>query len=182
MKRFILNTVAAASIALFGMSANLQAAPHGGAHAAHASRAPAHGVARAPVAHSHVASHAHVAVHAHAHAPLVHPAHVRYHVRGYRGWAWRCWFPGYRTYGYYCGDEQCWYYWYAPLNEYLPVSLHGDLPADPRGHCTGRHGPGPPWSACSAGRYDAGARSDYRPLRPRPREAGFRQLQRGTRN
>jgi hypothetical protein len=120
MKRFILTTVAVAFAAVLGCTTNLDAAPHrGGGHVA---------------AHAHVAAHTHVAVH--AHAPLVvhgHSVHVPVHVRGYGGWVSRCWFPGYRTYGYYCGTDQVWYYWYAPLDEYLPISYMSIYPPTPVG-------------------------------------------------
>jgi hypothetical protein len=52
-------------------------------------------------------------------------------VRGYRGWVSRCWFPSYGSYGYYCGADQLWYYWYAPLNEYLPISYMSVYPPTP---------------------------------------------------
>jgi hypothetical protein len=103
MKRFILTSVALVFALVLGSTANLDAAPHKGS--------------------GHVVTH--------AHAPSVvhgHPAHVQFHVRGYRGWVSRCWFPSYGCYGYYCGAEQLWYYWYAPLNEYLPISYMSVYP------------------------------------------------------
>ncbi len=107
MKRFIMTTLAVAFAAVLGFTTtNLEAAPHKGG--------------------GHVAAHAHVAVH--AHAPLGHPAHASFHVRGYRGWTSRCWFPSYSSYGYYCAADQLWYYWYAPLNEYLPISYMSTYP------------------------------------------------------
>ena len=114
MKRFILTNVAAVLVAVFGCITNVDAAPHKGG--------------------SHVVVHAHasVVVHPHpAHAPVVvhgRPAHVQFHVRGYRGWVSRCWFSSYGCYGYYCGTDQLWYYWYAPLNEYLPISYMSVYP------------------------------------------------------
>lgn len=120
MKRFILTTVAVAFAAVLGFTTNLDAAPHrGGGHVA---------------THAHIAVHGHVAVHAH-HALVVHghSVNVPVHVRGYRGWVSRCWFPGYHTYGYYCGTDQVWYYWYAPLNEYLPISYMATYPPTPVG-------------------------------------------------
>jgi hypothetical protein len=108
MKRFILTTLAMVSVVVLAFTTNLDAAPHKGG--------------------------GHVAVH--AHAPLGvhgHPAHVPFHVRGYGGWVSRCWFPGYRCYGYYCGADQAWYYWYAPLNEYLPISYMSIYPPTPFG-------------------------------------------------
>jgi hypothetical protein len=125
MKRFIQTIAAVAVATVFCFTTNLDAAPHhgGGGHVA----AQAH-----VVAHTHVVAHAPVAVH--AHAPLVvhnHPVH--FHVRGYHGWASRCWFPGYGCYGYYCGVDQAWYYWYAPLNEYLPISEMSIYPPTPDG-------------------------------------------------
>src|SRR6202035_4559245 len=33
-----------------------------------------------------------------------------------------CWFPQYRCYGYYSTVDGVWFYWYAPLNRFLPVS------------------------------------------------------------
>ncbi len=108
MKRFILTTVAVAIAAVMSDTTNLDAAPHKGS--------------------GHVV--------AHAHAPLVvhgHPIHASFHVRGYGGWVSRCWFPGYRCYGYYCGEDQAWYYWYAPLNEYLPISYMSAYPPTPVG-------------------------------------------------
>jgi hypothetical protein len=120
MKRFILTSVAAAFAAVLGTT-NLYAAPHGG-HPAHA----------AP--HTHAAPHAQVA--AHAHAAIVvhgHSMHVPIHVRGYRGWVSRCWFPRFGCYGYYCGTDQAWYYWYAPFDEYLPISYMSIYPPAPIG-------------------------------------------------
>jgi hypothetical protein len=111
MKRFILTAVALAFVAVLGLTTNLEAAPH---HA---------------VSHGHVA--VHVNGHAYGHRNLVYRGHsydVRIHERRYRGWTSRCWFAGYRTYGYYCGTDQSWYYWYAPYNEYLPVSYMSAYP------------------------------------------------------
>jgi hypothetical protein len=103
MKRLILTAAAAMMFAaMFGFTTNADAAPHkGGGHV---------------VAHSHA-----LVVHGHS-------IHVPVHVRGYHGWASRCWFPGYRCYGYYCGDDQAWYYWYAPFNEYLPITYMSIYP------------------------------------------------------
>ncbi len=130
MKRFILTALALAVALVFGGSAHLDAAPHGG-HASHAG-------------HAHVAVHAHAPVHAAAHVAVAHrpvaashfrtivdhgrSLHVPVHVRGYRGWASRCWFPGYRCYGYYGGDDQLWYYWYEPFAEYLPITYMSIYP------------------------------------------------------
>jgi hypothetical protein len=96
MKRFILTTAAVAFALFLGSTTNVEASPHHGGHAA-------------------VHSHRSLVVHGHS-------VNVRYHVRGYNGWSARCWFPAYRTYGYYCGSEQVWYYWYAPMNCYLPTT------------------------------------------------------------
>jgi hypothetical protein len=110
MRRFILTPLALAFGAMLGCAANLDAAPHRGG--------------------------GHVAVYAHAplvvHNQSIHGP-VHFHVRGYRGWVSRCWFPGYRCYGYYCGEDQAWYYWYAPLNEYLPISYMSIYPPTPGG-------------------------------------------------
>ena len=133
MKRFILTTAAVAFALVFGSTASLEAAPnHGGGHApAHAhvvhGHAPAHAHA---VAHGHVAPRANVhVVHSYGHRSLVvhgRSVNVRYYGRGYHGWNYRCWFPGYRTYGYY-GDGG-WYYWYAPFDEYLPITYMAVYP------------------------------------------------------
>jgi hypothetical protein len=119
MKRFILTTAAVAFAAVLSCTANLDAAPH---------KSVGH------VAPAHVAGHAHVAVR--SHATLVvhgHSMHVPVHVRGYSGWTSRCWLPNYRTYGYYCGADQLWYYWYAPLNQYLPITYMSIYPPTPLG-------------------------------------------------
>jgi hypothetical protein len=111
MKRFILTIVAVAFAAVLCTTSNIDATPHKGG---------------GPAVHPHVV--------VHAHAPLVvhaHPAH--FHVRGYGGWVSRCWFPSYGCYGYYCGAEQTWYYWYAPFNEYLPISYMSIYPPTPVG-------------------------------------------------
>ena len=116
MKRFILTTVALVAIAaMLGSTNSVDAAPHRVA--------------------GHAVTHGHVTVHAH-HDLVVrgHSVHVPVHVRGYAGWSSRCWFPGYRTYGYYCGADQAWYYWYAPLNEYLPVAYMSIYPPTPVGY------------------------------------------------
>jgi hypothetical protein len=111
MKRFILTTAAVAFALVLGSTTNLNASPphgHGGGH-------------------GHATVHAHVVVH--SHHPLVvhgHSVNVRYYNRGYHGWSARCWFPSYRTYGYYSGGE--WFYWYAPLNEYLPTTYMSIYP------------------------------------------------------
>ncbi len=113
MKRFILMTAALAFAAVLGSTTNLEAAPHMGG--------------------------GHVVVHAHApavfHGPALHghPVHVPFHVHGYGGWGARCWFPGYGCYGYYAGAEQVWYYWYAPFNEYLPITYMSTYPPTPLG-------------------------------------------------
>ena len=124
MKRFILTTVAVAFAAVLGCTTNLDAAPPRGHTTTHVRVA----------THAHVVTHAHVAIHAH-HTLVVrgHSVSVPVHVRGYGGWVSRCWFPGYRTYGYYCGTDQAWYYWYAPMNEYLPISYMSIYPPTPVG-------------------------------------------------
>lgn len=100
MKRFIPTAAALMTIAaMLGNTTNLDAAPHKGG------------------GHPHVVPHAHAALVVHGHS-----LHVPVHVRGYRGWVSRCWFPTYNCYGYYCGADQMWYYWYAPLEEYLPIT------------------------------------------------------------
>ena len=91
-------------------------------------------VNRNQATHDHVANHTHVATR--AHTTLVvrgHSVQVPVRVRGYRGWASRCWFGNYRCYGYYCGEDQLWYYWYAPLNEYLPIAYLSIYPPTPLG-------------------------------------------------
>ena len=109
MKRFILTSVALAFAVVLGSTTNLEAAPHKGG--------------------GHVASHGHVAAHT-GHASFVahRPVNFTFRARGYRGWASRCWFPSYRCYGYYCGADQLWYYWYAPLNQYLPITYMSVYP------------------------------------------------------
>ncbi len=61
------------------------------------------------------------------------PARVQFHAPDYRGWVSHCWFPSYGCYGYYCGTDQAWYYWYAPLNQYLPINYMLDYPPTPAG-------------------------------------------------
>jgi hypothetical protein len=132
MKRLILIVVAMAFAAVFGGTTNLDASPpKGSSHGA------SHTKAAGP---AHVAVHGRVAVHAnatdHAHRTLLvygRSVHVPVHGRGYGGWASRCWLPSYRTYGYYSGAEQVWYYWYAPLNEYLPITYMSVYPPTPMG-------------------------------------------------
>jgi hypothetical protein len=118
MKRFILTSVAAALAVVFSCSTSLEASPPRGA------------------SHGHVASHVHVAPgHAHVasyyHYHTIHGHSVRVYVGGYRDWAYRCWFPFYRTYGYYSGPDQVWYYWYAPFGEYLPITYMSIYPPTP---------------------------------------------------
>lgn len=48
--------------------------------------------------------------------------------RAFRNWTSRCYFPVYRCYGYYSPIQTQWYYWYAPFNQYLPVSLIATYP------------------------------------------------------
>jgi hypothetical protein len=119
MKSFILTTVAVAAV--LGCTIKVDAAsPRSGSHSASHARVATHG---------HVATNSHVAVH--AHRTLVvrgHSVNVPFHVRGYGGWGSRCWFPSYRSYGYYCDTDQLWYYWYAPLNEYLPITYMSIYP------------------------------------------------------
>ncbi len=116
MKRFILTNVAVVFALVLGWTNNVDAAPHkGGSHTVVHAHAP---VVHGPAIHTPVVVHGH-------------PAHVPFHVRGYRGWVSRCWFPGYGCYGYYCGTDQVWYYWYAPLNEYLPITYLSVYPPTP---------------------------------------------------
>jgi hypothetical protein len=49
--------------------------------------------------------------------------------RGYLGWIRYCYFPQYRCYGFYCATG--WYYWYAPLNNYLPIQYMAQYPPTP---------------------------------------------------
>jgi hypothetical protein len=112
MKSFILTSAAVAFALVLGSTSNLEASPH------HSS--------------GHVVAHGHVAVGYH-HNLYVHgrSVDVRVYHRGYNGWSSRCWLPGYRTYGYYCGSDNLWYYWYAPLNEYLPITYLSAYPPTP---------------------------------------------------
>jgi hypothetical protein len=55
-------------------------------------------------------------------------ARAVYHVRDYRAWSSYCWFPQYRCYGYYSSIDGLWFYWYAPLNRFLPVSYMVQYP------------------------------------------------------
>ena len=106
MKRFILTTLAAMAVGFAAMlcsTAEVDAAPHKGG--------------------GHVVIHGHGPVVVHGPA-----AHHQFHKRGYHGWVSRCWFPSFGCYGYYCGTEQIWYYWYAPLNEYLPITYMSMYP------------------------------------------------------
>src|SRR5436190_1573249 len=107
MKRFILTSVAAVLFAGLGVATNADAAPY-------------HGRSIHGSPHVHVTSRA-LVVHGHS-------VNVRVYARGYNSWAYRCWFPSYRTYGYYCGTERLWYYWYAPFNQYLPITYMAVYP------------------------------------------------------
>lgn len=40
---------------------------------------------------------------------------------GYDSWSQQCWFRQHNCRGYYCPQRQCWYYFYQPMNCYLPV-------------------------------------------------------------
>jgi hypothetical protein len=109
MKRFILTTVAVALATVFGFTSSADAGPH-----------------KAPI---HVAGHVHVSPHVHVGFGYhVHPGHVHVHVRGYHGWIARCWFPSFRCYAYFCPTDQAWYYWYAPFDQYLPISYMAIYP------------------------------------------------------
>ncbi len=50
-----------------------------------------------------------------------HNYNFRYYHRHYRGWSSYCWLPSYHCYGYFCPEDSCWYYWYAPYNCYIPI-------------------------------------------------------------
>jgi hypothetical protein len=124
MNRFVFASAALMLLAVFGYTANLDASPPHG-HPAHV--APAHG--HVAPAHLHVApAHVHVAAHTHALVIHGHSVNVSVRLHGYHGWSSRCWFPTYNTYGYYCGEDATWYYWYAPFNEYLPISYMSIYP------------------------------------------------------
>jgi hypothetical protein len=53
-----------------------------------------------------------------------------YKSHSYHGWSRYCWFPNYGCYGYYCPDDDTWYYWYGPGNCYRPVSDMASNPPD----------------------------------------------------
>jgi hypothetical protein len=117
MKRIILTSAALTALGLFGFAPILEAAPPPHGHPAPVPHAPAHvHVAPAHVAHTHA-----LVIHGH-------PVHVPVHVRAYHGWGWRCWFPSFNCYGYYSVEDQVWYYWYAPFDEYLPITYMSMYP------------------------------------------------------
>jgi hypothetical protein len=110
MKRFILTTAAVAFALVLGSTTNLEASPpHHGGHGS---------------AHVHVTAHSHRTVVVRGRS-----VDVRVYHRGYHGWTSRCYLPSYRTYGYYSGGG--WYYWYAPFNEYLPITYLSIYPPTP---------------------------------------------------
>jgi hypothetical protein len=61
--------------------------------------------------------------------------------RNYRGWTRYCWFPSYGCYGYYSPDDNAWYYWYGPENQYRPVS---DMQMYPPDNSVNKEPPLPP--------------------------------------
>lgn len=64
----------------------------------------------------------------------VRPIHNYYHGaayyrgRNYNAWTNYCYFPSYRCYGFYCGVDLTWYYWYAPRNCFLPTYYMPTMP------------------------------------------------------
>lgn len=118
MKRFILTSVVLAFAAVIGFTPNLEAAPR-------------HAAVRAP-ARANYAAHGHAVNHGYV-GPAYHGHFDHFHVRGFRGWNWRCWFPAYGAYGYYSGADQLWYYWYAPFDQYLPITYMSMYPPTPAG-------------------------------------------------
>jgi hypothetical protein len=120
MKRFIMTIVAVAGLSVLG-SATVEAAPGKGAPHGYRSGSthinhvgPVHVANVAPARINH-ATHTNLLVHGRY-------LNVPFRVAGYRNWSYRCWFPSYRSYGYYSPVDSLWYYWYAPLNQYLPVT------------------------------------------------------------
>jgi len=76
------------------------------------------------------------------HAPAAHfaPVHhvngyhygnyhfTRYHLRDYRGWSRWTWNARFGCYYYLSPTDNCWYYWYAPSQCYLPVDSIATYP------------------------------------------------------
>ena len=116
MSRFILTAAAIAFTTLLTCGTDSQAKPGSHTPAMHKSHTPAN--------HNHVRS--------------------NFHDRGFRGWNSYCWFPRYRCYGYYCTTDQCWFYWYQPFNQYLPISMMGTYPPTAFGQPQVGMGPGAP--------------------------------------
>lgn len=59
---------------------------------------------------------------------------------GYNSWTQQCWFNQYNCRGYYCPQRQSWYYFYQPMNCYLPVQYMNQYAPTP----VGPNGPGGP--------------------------------------
>ena len=59
--------------------------------------------------------------------------HSSFRASSYCGWNSYCWFGQCRCYGCYCPSAQCWYYWYAPMQCYLPISYMTIYPPTPFG-------------------------------------------------
>ena len=57
-----------------------------------------------------------------------HSYQTHYYHSSYRGWSSYCWFPHYRSYGYYCPTQCCWYYYYPQQYCYVPVQYISQLP------------------------------------------------------
>jgi hypothetical protein len=105
MKRFILTSLAITALAALACANTVGAAPgHGPAHVTHVTHVgPIHVTHVAPV-HINFATHTNL---------LVHGRYVN---------------APFRVAGYYCPVDSLWYYWYAPMNQYLPVTYMADYP------------------------------------------------------
>ena len=63
----------------------------------------------------------------------VHQAAVRHEIerfrhRDYHGWTRTYWNPRFSCNWFLCPEDNLWYYWYAPLSEYLPTSCIDEYP------------------------------------------------------
>ena len=56
---------------------------------------------------------------------------INFRDRSFRGWNSYCYFGQHRCYGYFCPTAQAWFYWYAPMQRYLPISLMAIYPPTP---------------------------------------------------
>jgi hypothetical protein len=127
--RFILSLGATA--VLFGaMSSPLMAAGkggHGGGGHGSGHGSVGHGGLHASVGHS-------AAIHVGIGHGVLHGFHYGpggYYGRDFRGWRGSYWNVTYGCSWYFCPDANCYYYWYAPWDCYLPVSQIALYPPPP---------------------------------------------------